>query len=171
MREKADGLILLALAAFPSDWPEIEYLVLPSAVTPGTKPGATYATLFPALQAPRSLGTVSISSSKMSDPPVINPNWLTAQSDLDILVAAFKRVRQMAASPAMAGVIVGDEFLPGPSIQTDEQILFYFTLAGTSISHAHATNRMGKSSDPAAVVGCTGKVYGVKNCESPDRDL
>ncbi|KAH6660299.1 glucose-methanol-choline oxidoreductase [Truncatella angustata] len=150
------------LAALPADWPEVEYLVVPSAVSGGTKAGAAYATIFTALQAPQSLGSVSIASAKMSDPPVINPNWLTAQADLDVLVAGFRRVRQMTASKAMADVIIGDEFLPGPTFQTDEQILAYFKLAGTALSHAFATNSMGKASDPKAVVGSTGKVYGVK---------
>ncbi|KAI0015262.1 glucose-methanol-choline oxidoreductase [Xylariomycetidae sp. FL0641] len=149
------------LDALPEDWPEVEYLVLPAPVTPGTVAGAAYGTVFAALQAPQSLGNVTIASDKMSDAPVINPNWLTAQADLDIMVAAFKRVRQMAASKSMANVIVGDEFLPGPAVQTDEDILAYFQLAGTSISHGHATNAMGKATDSNAVVGPTGKVYGV----------
>jgi len=151
-----------SLAALPADWPEIEYLVLPAAVTGDTIPGVAYAMLFAVLQAPQSIGNVSIQSARMSDPPLINPNWLTAQADLDILLAGFKRLRQMVASSAMADVIV-DEFLPGPSFQTDEEILAYFRLAGTSISHAHATNPMGKASDLRAVVGTTGKVYGVSN--------
>ncbi|KAK3944450.1 hypothetical protein QBC46DRAFT_251846 [Diplogelasinospora grovesii] len=159
------------LAALPDDWPEIEYLVLPAPLTGGTTPGASYATVFAALQAPQSTGNVSIASASMGDPPVINPNWLTAQADLDVLLAAFKRMRQMAASDAMADVIIGEEFLPGPAVQTDEQILAYFRLAGTSISHAHATNPMGKASDPKAVVGTTGKVYGVKSLRVIDASV
>lgn len=151
------------LDALPADWPEVEYLVLPTAVTGGTLPGAAYGTIFTALQAPQSTGNVSITSASMRDAPLINPNWLTAQADLDILVAAFRRVRQMAASEAMAGIIIGDEVLPGPSFQTEDSILAYFKFAGTSISHGHATNRMGKASNARAVVCPAGKVYGVKN--------
>lgn len=158
---------LVALAAVPADWPEVEYLVIPSAVAPGTTPGLRYATIFAALQAQQSLGNVTISSALASDPPVINPNRLTSQVDIDVLLAAFKRVRQAAASSAMAPVIIGEEVLPGPTFQTDEQLLAYFRLAGTSISHAHSTNRMGKASDPQAVVGTTGKVYGVRSRELP----
>lgn len=154
----------------PDDWPEIQYLVFPAAFTPGTQAGASYASLIPALQAPQSTGNVTISSARMSDPPVINPNWLTAQADLDVLVAGFKRMRQLVASKAMAGVTVGEEFLPGPSVQTDDQILAFVRAAGQSMCHAHATNAMGKASDANAVVGSSGKVYGVKNrkCPSPN---
>ncbi|KAJ8119748.1 hypothetical protein ONZ43_g3371 [Nemania bipapillata] len=111
-----------ALDALPEDWPEVEYLVMPFAVTPGTVPGQTYASLLFVLQTPQSVGNVTITSASMRDAPLINPNWLTAQADLDVMLASFRRVREMAASSAMADVII-DEFLPGPSYQTDEQIL------------------------------------------------
>lgn len=111
-----------ALDALPADWPEVEYLVMPFAVTPGTVPGRTYASLLFVLQTPQSIGNVTITSASMRDPPLINPNWLTAQADLDVMLASFRRIREMAASPAMADVII-DEFLPGLGNQTDEQIL------------------------------------------------
>lgn len=155
-----------ALDALPSDWPEVEYLVRPFAVTGGTTPGKAYASLFLVLQAPQSVGNVTIASANMRDKPVINPNWLTAQADLDVLLAAVRRAREMAASPAMADVIGSEgEFLPGPGNSTDEQLLEYFKLAGTSIHHGHATNRMGRANDTQAVVGPTAKVHGVKNRE------
>ncbi|KUI69398.1 Versicolorin B synthase [Cytospora mali] len=152
-----------ALGALPSDWPEVEYLVRPFAVSNGTVAGEAYASLFIVLQTPQSVGNVTIASASMHDAPLINPNWLTAQADLDVMLAALRRIREMAASPAMADVIIGDEFLPGPQYQSDEEILEYFRLAGTSIHHGHATNRMGKAGDVNAVVGTTGKVYGVQN--------
>lgn len=154
-----------ALSKLPSDWPEVEYLVRPFAVTGGTVPGDVYASLFIVLQAPQSLGNVTISSSSMRDAPMINPNWLTAQADLDVLLAAVKRIRQMAASPAMSDVIIGGEFLPGLGNQSDAALLEYFKIAGTSIHHGHATNKMGKASDRTSVVGSTGKVHGFHNCE------
>lgn len=153
-----------ALDALPADWPEVEYLVRPFAVSPGTVPGKSYASIFLVLQAPQSVGNVTIASGSMRDAPVIDPNWLTAQADLDVLMSAFRRTRTVAALPVLTG-IVGDEFLPGPHVQTDEQILEYFRLAGTSIHHGHATCKMGKHGDVNAVVGPTGKVYGVRNRE------
>jgi choline dehydrogenase len=156
----------VVLSKLPFDWPEAQYLFLPEALTPGTTPGATYGTAFAALIAPQSRGNVSISSSKMSDPPLINPNWLTNQVDKDILVAGFKRVREFVSSDAMSPIIIGDEFFPGTSIQTDDEILAYVEQVFISICHAHATNQMGKSNDKHAVVDSTGTVIGVKNCKS-----
>ncbi|KAJ4422354.1 hypothetical protein N0V82_003008 [Gnomoniopsis sp. IMI 355080] len=152
-----------ALSKLPSDWPEVEYLVRPFAVSGGTVAGDTYASLFIVLQAPQSLGNVSIASASMRDAPLINPNWLTAQADLDVLLAAVKRIRQMAATPAMSEVIIGSEFLPGSKYESDAALLEYFKIAGTSIHHGHATNKMGNASDRMSVVGSTGKVHGIRN--------
>jgi len=116
--------------------------------------------------APQSRGNISIVSSRMSDAPLINPNWLTTPADKDLMVAAFKRARQIVTSKAITSVIIGDEFFPGLSVQTDAQILDYIQENFESISHAHATCQMGNASDPLAVVDSSGRVYGVNNRES-----
>ena len=102
----------------------------------------------------------------MADAPLINPNLFTEQSDVDVMLAAFKRARQVLGSKAMSPVLVGPEIIPGPSVQTDEQILGYLKAALNPFYHASATNKMGKASDPNAVIDSHGKVYGVKNCKT-----
>lgn len=100
----------------------------------------------------------------MSDAPLINPNIFTAQADIDLLLTAFKRVRQTLQSSAMAPIMIGEEFFPGPTVQTDEEILAYLTETVRPFSHGFATCKMGNSSDPEAVVDSHGKVFGIKNC-------
>ncbi|SPQ24137.1 4d25f1c3-c0df-41a7-9ea4-2e88fa6da211 [Thermothielavioides terrestris] len=152
------------LAALPADWPEGGFSVLSYNFTPiaGAQPGSAFAAFIPFLQAPKSVGSVSISSASMHDKPVLNPNWLTAQADIDVLVALIKVARQMAASKPMSDIVV-QEVMPGPSVQTDEEIAAYIRGASGTMSHPHSTNAMGKRSDPMAVVDSTGKVYGVSN--------
>ena len=159
----ADALIAV-LSALPADWPEVIYEVLPSGISANeSAPGANYATILATLLAPQSKGNVSISSSNMNDAPLINPNLFTAQSDVDVMIAAFKRARQALESKAMAPVLIGPEIVPGPSVQTDEEIVAYLKESISPFSHAFATNQMGKASDPNAVVDSHGKVFGVKN--------
>lgn len=81
------------------------------------------------------------------------------------MVAAFKRTRAAFASPDLRLALVGAEVLPGVDVQTDEQIAAYLRGATLSMSHVFASNKMGKESDPLAVVDKNGKVYGVKNCK------
>ncbi|KKK20301.1 hypothetical protein ARAM_002426 [Aspergillus rambellii] len=159
------------LSKLPSDWPEAEYLFLPAALFGDTVEGAAYGTALAALVAPQSRGNVTIASSKMSVAPLINPNWFTAQADKDVLLAAFKRVREFFASDAMSSILIGDEFLPGPSVQTDDEILEYIVEGFYAISHASATNHMGKSSNPMAVVDSKGKVFGVKSLRVIDASV
>lgn len=160
-----------ALEDFPDDWPEIEYLTLPTFVgdfsgTSRPTDSYNYATLLGTLMTPTSRGEVNISSPHMRDPPVINPNYLTTQPDIEVSVAMFKRLRQAWTVPALAkNLTIGDEYYPGASVQTDEDIERLIRSTATPVSHASATCKMGKADDPLAVVDSHGKVYGVSNCQ------
>lgn len=164
----------VALAGFPEDWPEIEYLTLPLFVgnlqtTPPPTDGFNYATILATLMAPTSRGNISITSPRMSDQPLINPNWLTTQSDIEVSIAMFKRLRQAWTVPALAAnLTIGDEYYPGPSVQTDQEIERQIRSSMIPVSHASATCKMGKADDALAVVDSHGKVYGVKNLRVVD---
>ncbi|KZL80417.1 fad nad -binding protein [Colletotrichum incanum] len=148
------------LSTYPADWPEVLYDVYPGGVTEATA-GDNYATLQATLVVPHSRGTVKIQSAKMSDAPIINPNWLTENSDMDVLVAGFKRVRQALETSAMAPVLIGQELFPGSTIKSDEEIRTYIAQASSPIYHAFATNKMGNGTDADAVVDSRGRVVGV----------
>ncbi|KAI0884089.1 GMC oxidoreductase [Annulohypoxylon maeteangense] len=161
--------VIEQLSALPADWPELQYNVLPATVSStsiggvGSVLGANYGSMLASVIAPQSRGNVSIASARMSDAPLINPNIFTAQADIDLLLTAFKRVRQILQSSAMAPIMIGGEFFPGPTVQTDEQIMAYLTETVRPFSHGFATCKMGSASDPEAVVDSHGKVYGIKN--------
>jgi choline dehydrogenase len=159
-----------ALKSFPADWPEIQYLSLPQflgdlGTTIPPKDGYNYASLMGIILTPTSRGTVSISSSSMHDAPIIDPKWLTTEADLDVMVAIFKRMRQIWKTPAVQKITIGDEAWPGADVKTDEDIRAFLKRTATPMSHATSTNKMGKKKDPLAVVDSECKVFGVKNCE------
>jgi choline dehydrogenase-like flavoprotein len=89
----------------------------------GLSTGKEFVTILAALAAPQSRGTVKISSSDASVPPVIDPGWLTDPVDQWMAVQAFKRTREFFAAKAMKPILDGNEYLPGPSVKTDKQIL------------------------------------------------
>lgn len=85
----------------PVDWPDLE--VLPTSGVIGNqskyqaqdpRAGFRYASLGTAVVSPFSQGNISINSTRMSDPPLINPNWLAHPADIELSIAAFKRQRQ-----------------------------------------------------------------------------
>lgn len=112
-----------SLANLPADWPEIEYLSInahlgyqenPQANQPND--GYNYASVAIALEAPLSRGTIGISSADTADPPIINPQWLTHPTDQAVAVAAYKRVRELFATPAMRSIQIGPEYFPGTNV-------------------------------------------------------
>lgn len=153
----------------PASWPDIEYLSGPGYIgnfqnllLQQPKDGYQYATILGALVAPQSRGNVTISSPDASVLPVINPNWLTDPTDVSVALAAYKRIRQAFATPAMrAGLADETEYFPGPDVQTDDQILNTIRDSLHTVWHASCTCRMGKTSDPDAVVDSRARVIGV----------
>lgn len=164
------------IATLPDDWPEIEYLVVDAYMgynrqyeTADPHDGFNYGSLAFALQSPFSRGNVSISSDDMSDPPVINPNWITDPADVDIMIAGFKRVRDVYA--AIADVTIGDEVLPGKNVTSDDQILDYIKEALVFVYHAAGTCAMWKAGDSIAVVDSEARVFGVNGLRVVDASI
>ncbi|KAL6719409.1 hypothetical protein ACLMJK_003649 [Lecanora helva] len=164
-----------ALSYFPADWPEIEYLNVGgyfgyqnNFITGGPNDGYNYGSIPIALVAPLSRGNISISSADMADAPLINPNWLTHPADVAVAVAGYKRTRQLFATKAMAPVLIGPEAFPGPSVQTDAEILTLIRQSLNTVYHAAATCAMGRTNDTNAVVDSKARVIGVKNLRVVD---
>lgn len=130
--------------------------------------GRQYATILPTLVAPTSRGNVSIISADTDDLPVIHMNWLTTETDQQVLVAAFKRVRDIFHSEAMAPIIVGEEFFPGKEYQTDREILEVIRDTAMAPWHASGTCKMGTRSDRMAVLDSRARVFGVEKLRVVD---
>lgn len=159
--------------AFSDDWPELEYIAV-SAVLGYNRnyqhedplDGKNYASILTAMNAPLSKGTISISSNKMSDPPLIDFAWLTNPADKEVAIGAFHRNREIWA--ALKDVTTGPEKIPGPEYQTDEQILDFIQRSLAPVWHASATCKMGKKGDEQAVVDSKAKVFGLENLRVVD---
>lgn len=158
---------------FPDDWPDLEYLPASGFFanqsnfqTADPVDGYNYASIATALVAPLSRGNVTIRSAHMTDAPVINPNWLTHPADVEVAIAAFKRQREVWR--LMKNITIGDEYYPGPVVQTDAEILEAIRKSVAPVWHAAATCKMGKLTDPMAVIDSSAKVYGVRNLRVVD---
>ncbi|KAL8935222.1 MAG: hypothetical protein Q9216_005532 [Gyalolechia sp. 2 TL-2023] len=158
---------------FPADWPQLEFLPLSGVLGNQSnyllvdpKDGYNYASVGTAVVAPLSRGEISINSSNMADPPLINPNWLTHPTDIQLAIAAFKRQRQVWA--AMSNLTIGEEQIPGPAVQSDADILDFIRRTLAPVWHAAATCKMGPRSDRMAVVDTHARVYGVQGLRVVD---
>ncbi len=156
------------------DWPDVEYLELDAYFgnqllpPPAETIGKNFAALLPGLTAPFSRGNVTIVSNDTSVLPVVSPNWLLDPRDREVLIAAFRRARQVWATRWMQAVSTGPEVYPGANVTSDSDILSAIQLSAQTIWHASATNKMGMVNDSMAVVDSRARVIGVQRLRVVD---
>lgn len=99
---------------------------------------------------------------KSPDPlahPAIFPNYLSEELDRRLTLEVFKACRKFAASPALKQYI-SEEYMPGKSVSTEEEMMEYARRAGSTVFHPTSTCRMGQ--DDMAVVDERLRVRGVE---------
>ncbi|QRM47077.1 GMC family oxidoreductase N-terminal domain-containing protein [Rhizobium sp. BG4] len=103
---------------------------------------------FPAITAsvcnlrPESRGSVHLSSPDFAMQPTIAPKYLSTERDRDIAVRSIKLTRRIVAQPSFAR-FHPEEFKPGPSYRSDEELAQAAGDIGTTIFHPVGTCRMG----------------------------
>ncbi|KAL8912052.1 MAG: hypothetical protein Q9171_002905 [Xanthocarpia ochracea] len=176
LRSTFSNRTLAALATFPPDWPELEYLSLgaylgyqENLATGDPNDGYDYASLAISIVAPLSRGNLTLASPDAAVPPLINPNWLTHRADMDVAIAGFKRARAFWQTDSMRRFTVGEQAFPGlQQVQSDAQIEDIIKKSMNTIYHAACTCAMGRANDTWAVVDTQGKVFGVEGLRVVD---
>src|SRR5262249_5490189 len=103
--------------------------------------------------------------------PVIKPNYLATDEDRRVAVDSIRLTRKIAAQPALARY-KPVEYLPGSSIGDDEAALIKAAGdIGTTIFHPVGTAKMGRASDPMAVVHQRPRVIGVERLRVVDASV
>ena len=128
-------------------------------------PGLTMA---PCQLRPESRGHIRIKSSDPTVYPSILANYLADPLDQEVAVAGLRGGRAIAAQPALAAYI-DHEMNPGPALATDEALLEYARMSGSTLYHPVGTCQMGAG--PAAVVDTQLKVIGVEGLRVIDASV
>lgn len=110
-------------------------------------------------------GAIHVTGPTASDPPRIEPNWLTTDHDRTSAVAMVRKMRAIMAQRPLNNVL-GAEELPGAEVESDEQILAAFRKLSSCGLHAVGTCRMGGAND--SVVDPALKVRGVEGLRVAD---
>ncbi|UBU15262.1 choline dehydrogenase [Nonomuraea gerenzanensis] len=87
-------------------------------------------------------GSVRITSADPRSKPALRFNYLSTEQDRREWVEAIRHARRILSQPAWAG-LDGGEISPGPSVQTDEEILAWVAKDGETALHPSCTCRMG----------------------------
>jgi choline dehydrogenase-like flavoprotein len=94
-----------------------------------------------------------------------DPKYMSHPEDRKAAVEVVQAIRKITSHPALKKFGM-EEIAPGPSVQTEEQIVDYFLTYGTYAYHALGTCRMG--TDQASVVDPRLKVRGVEGLRVAD---
>jgi choline dehydrogenase len=151
--------------------PDLQLLFTPASYAQGVfrqlerEPGMTVA-VCPVR--PESRGTIMAQSPDPLQYPAIRPNYLSAPSDLRVLISGINQTRKIFAQPAMAPYSV-EETVPGPDIATDDQFSEFARKVGTNVFHPVGTCKMG--TDPMAVVDPRLRVIGIAGLRVIDASI
>jgi choline dehydrogenase-like flavoprotein len=119
---------------------------------------------------PTSRGAIHAASPDPRAPPLIQPNYLSTAEDKRVAVQSLRLVRRIVAQRPLQR-LKPREVLPGPAVETDEELMRAARRLGTTIFHPVGTARMGARDDAGAVVDETLKVLGVEGLRVADASV
>ena len=125
-------------------------------------------TLSPVHLRPEGRGSVRIKSPDPLAPPAIRFNFLASDYDFQALIFGTRLARKIAAQPALKPFVV-EEVIPGPAVESEEQMVEEIRVRGVSNLHPVGTCRMGREVD--AVVDPRLKVQGVECLRVADASI
>jgi len=117
---------------------------------------------------PESRGEIVLKSANPLEAPAMKPNYLATETDRRCIVDGLKMGRTLLSSPHMQAYI-DSEFVPGPGVQTENELLDYARRTGGTVFHPTSTCKMGI--DPMAVVDPELKVYGIEGLRVVDASV
>lgn len=117
---------------------------------------------------PESQGSVMIRSADPNDPPLIRPNYLSADYDRQTSVAMIRYMRELLRQKPLAPYLA-EETAPGPGVQSDDEIIDAFARYGQSGYHAAGTCKMGH--DAMSVLDDQLRVRGVEGLRVVDLSI
>jgi choline dehydrogenase len=117
---------------------------------------------------PTSRGSVRIRSSDPLAAPAIDPNYLATGEDRQVAIDGIRFTRRIMGAKALAKYRP-EEYRPGPSVTTEEELVRAAGDLGTTIFHPVGTCRMGH--DDLAVVDDRLRVRGVRGLRVIDASI
>lgn len=152
--------------------PDLQFHFLPAAraevggvaLSPGF--GATVNSYF---LRPRSRGTVRLASSDPTKAPLIDPNYLADDYDVEMAIAGVEQSRQIMEQSSMAPLIRAERIGDGSRVQTRDEYVNFVRSHGHTSYHPVGTCAMGISDD--SVVSPRLQVHGLEGLRVVDSSI
>ena len=154
------------------DYPDIQFHFLPLAVRYDGKiaaEGHGFQAHVGPMRSP-SRGTITLRSSDPADDPVIRFNYMSESQDWWEFRQCIRLTREIFAQKAFKP-FVSYEIQPGLSLQSDSELDDFIREHAESAYHPCGTCRMGRASDPLAVVDPKARVIGVDGLRVADSSI
>ena len=153
------------------DTPDLQFVFTPASYSEGV-----FGQLqpFPGMTAgvwqlrPESKGYVRARSPDPDEAPLIQPNYLAAETDRRAIIDGLKWCRRFLATAALKPYFEA-ETMPGERVGSDDEILDYARSRGATVYHAVSSCRMG--ADPMAVVDDQLRVKGIASLRVIDASV
>jgi choline dehydrogenase len=136
---------------------------VPEPLSPVMDFGGPACVFLPILVQPYSRGEVKLRSTHWQDPPLINPNYLQCETDVQVLANAVQLIRELANTKAFAE-LNGGEIAPG-----DGDVEQYIRSQSSTLWHPAGTCKIGY--DAQAVADPRLRVYGVEGLRVGDASV
>lgn len=118
---------------------------------------------------PTSRGHIMLASADSMEHPIIHPNYLDTQADIDDVIAGNRLIRQIARTSPLADIIT-EEIVPGIEVDSDEALLTDFRTRADTVYHPTSSCIMGP--DPAtSVVDARLRVHGIDGLRVVDASV
>ncbi|NNV54416.1 GMC family oxidoreductase [Limnovirga soli] len=117
---------------------------------------------------PQSQGYITIKSNNPTEAPIIQPRFLSASNDLEILLTALKKAMDILEAPALADCREGGLYFPTREF-TDDALKQHILKSAETLYHPVGTCKMGI--DENAVVNHQLQVNGIKGLRVVDASI
>lgn len=117
---------------------------------------------------PESRGRLTLRSPDPFDDPAMDPQYLTEDKDMEILVEGIKKGREIAQADSL-DEYRGEEIWPGEDVQSDQEIEEHIRKTAHTVYHPVGTCKMGD--DDMAVVDDQLRVHGVEGLRVVDASV
>jgi choline dehydrogenase-like flavoprotein len=121
---------------------------------------------------PTSRGSVRLKSADPAEKPAIQPNYLATEEDRRVAADSIRETRRIVSQPALQA-FRPDEILPGEVARSDDDGSLVKAAGdiGTTIFHPVGTAKMGRDTDPLAVVDERLRIFGLERIRVVDASV